>query len=170
MSPLAWLVIGVVLLFLELWLPTFGVLAIASAFSIGVGVWMLLQDTVFAPWATEGVVLTVLIVFAGSAFVLWRLGVWRRIELRDTVAPVPERPAVEIGSYGVAHTVLRPIGVVVFDGVPMHVDVQTQGGFIDRGMRVQCVHIDGKRVIVQKVEDAYMHNKENINHIQKEGE
>jgi membrane-bound serine protease (ClpP class) len=167
MSPIAWLIIGVVLLFLELWLPTFGILALASAFSIGVGVWTLLQNTVFAPWATEGVVLAVLVVFAGSAFMLWRLGVWRRIELRDTVAPVLERPPVVVGSCGVAHTVLRPIGVVVFDGVPMHVDVQTQGEFIDRGMRVQCVYIDGKRVIVEKAKVVgNMHDTNVADHTQ----
>ena len=50
---------------------------------------------------------------------------------------------------GVAITPLRPSGAAAFNGE--RVDVITEGGFIDRGMAVKVMAVEGARVVVREV-------------------
>jgi membrane-bound serine protease (ClpP class) len=55
---------------------------------------------------------------------------------------------VPIGAVGLAHTTLRPSGKADFDG--HHCDVVTDGDFIDPGVKVRVVAVDGTRVVVER--------------------
>ncbi|MEN9572722.1 MAG: hypothetical protein RL514_577 [Verrucomicrobiota bacterium] len=58
-----------------------------------------------------------------------------------------ERPEL-VGQSGVAHTALRPAGVVIIGG--HRVDVVTEGAMIERGAPVQVVAVEGLRVVVRQ--------------------
>ena len=84
-----------------------------------------------------------------------RTSFYHRIVLLSTVhgdpavsgATHPSR--VEIGQSGTAQSMLRPAGKAEFGGHT--VDVITQGDFIEPGLPVRVVALDGLRVVVEKV-------------------
>lgn len=51
-----------------------------------------------------------------------------------------------VGKVGMAHTPLRPAGIADLDGVRLN--VVTEGDFIERGMPVRVVRVDGNRIVV----------------------
>jgi len=63
-------------------------------------------------------------------------------------AAAPVSP-IRIGETGTAHTMLRPAGKAAFAG--QNVDVVTQGDFIEAGLAIRIVAVDGLRVVVEKV-------------------
>src|SRR5208282_4703737 len=64
-------------------------------------------------------------------------------------SPAPALAAL-LGSVGVAVSPLRPAGKVQF-GTNL-VDVVAEGGYVEPGMHVQVVEIEGNRVVVKEVE------------------
>jgi len=63
------------------------------------------------------------------------------------VVPGPFAARVRSGDEGIAHTMLRPAGKAVF-GDTM-VDVVTEGEFLDPGVRVRVLFVEGARVVVR---------------------
>jgi len=57
-----------------------------------------------------------------------------------------------LGKRGVAHSLLRPSGIAMFDG--QRVDVVSEGGFIAKGKPIEVVRVDFNRVVVMEVEAA----------------
>lgn len=54
-----------------------------------------------------------------------------------------------VGCEGEARTVLRPSGIVEFDGVRLN--VVSDGEFVAQGARVKVVRVDGNRIVVHSV-------------------
>ena len=54
-----------------------------------------------------------------------------------------------VGCEGEARTVLRPSGIVEFDGVRLN--VVSDGEFVAQGARVKVVRVDGNRMVVHSV-------------------
>ncbi len=149
------LAVAVVLGVLELFVPTGGVLAVATAsclvasiiafFMHGMlwGFAALLAYSAGAPFA---------VVFG---FKLWtRTPIARRMVLgnseSDADGQVPSTPAiapVAIGTEGVALTPLRPIGFVRFG--ELRIEAAAEMGMIDIGAPVTVVESSGDRVVVR---------------------
>ncbi|HHV28583.1 NfeD family protein [Acetivibrio mesophilus] len=55
-----------------------------------------------------------------------------------------------LGKKGVALTVLRPAGTAEFDGVK--IDVVSEFDFIDKGSKVKIVKVEGRRIVVSKID------------------
>lgn len=97
----------------------------------------------------------VLAIAAGWALAKYlpRTSFYHRIVLLSTVhgnpmvAGIRTNP-VELGQSGTAQSMLRPSGKAEFGGHT--VDVITQGEFIDPGLPVRVVALDGLRVVVEK--------------------
>jgi len=49
----------------------------------------------------------------------------------------------------VATTVLRPSGIVNFDGIKL--DVVSEGEFIQPGSKVKIIKVEGRRIVVKKI-------------------
>ena len=56
---------------------------------------------------------------------------------------------VFLGKEGVTSTILRPTGMAEFDGVKLN--VLSDGDFINPGVKVKIVRVDGSRVVVKPV-------------------
>ena len=54
---------------------------------------------------------------------------------------------VFLGKEGVTSTVLRPTGMAEFDGVKLN--VLSEGDFINAGVKVKIIRVDGSRVVVK---------------------
>lgn len=57
---------------------------------------------------------------------------------------------VFLGREGVTTTVLRPTGMAEFDGVRLN--VVSEGEFVQSGVKVQIVRVEGSRILVRTVE------------------
>lgn len=139
---------ALMLLFLELFLPTAGLLAIAATICAVIGLVLLFRyDTT---WGALGTVVTLVV---GPAFTLYGLSIWkhtfigRRVINAPTEEDVAKRVQEEsrrkaelqqlVGREGVALTDLRPIGIIQL-GDQRH-DASSETGFIESGTRVKVI-------------------------------
>lgn len=154
---------SLLLVILELFIPSGGLIAVVAGLCAIAGVVALgIYDIAWgAIGALVVLVLTPVVFFGG-------LNIWQNTKIGQRVigAPTPEeveaRRAAEqaarderlalIGAEGVALTDLRPIGVVRVDG--KRLDAAAESHHIDSGSTVKIVHVDGLQIKVREVPAA----------------
>jgi membrane-bound serine protease (ClpP class) len=147
------LILGFVLILLEIFvipgMNIFGVLGFATV-CVGVGF-------AYVKVGTEAAVLIGVLGLIGTVSLVWLLvrnRAWQRMVLEaetDRATGFDSAPAGLAGlvsQRGVTLTPLRPAGRAQFGDTP--IDVVTEGGFIERGARVEVVAVHGARVVVQQ--------------------
>jgi len=150
------LTLGFVLVFLELMIPSFGVIGFLSA-----GCFVAALILAFTHSVTAGAVFVGLIC-VGLPLVVWlwvrifpRTALGRRMILQGpSEAALPGADGLQkfLGRRGRAKTQLRPAGIALFDGEP--VDVVAEGKVLEPGCAVQVVEVSGNRVVVRPVTDG----------------
>lgn len=147
-----------VLLLLEIFTPTFGLLAILGVASLVGAAWMAyLVDATFGILMGVGILVVVpaYLVFIVKYLPNTRFG--RMIFL----AAQPEPGKAEgnpdtalhdqlVGHEGLAETPLRPAGSVRVDG--RRIDAMAESGLIEKGERIVVVRVSGPSCVVRKVE------------------
>jgi len=154
MEAIALFLLGVVLLVLELFVSSFGILGVLGAAGIVAGVWLSAGEQGISSLVVAlgfALVITVIV-----AWVFRKRGVWNRFILREQLTEdkgfVPNETRTDlIGREGVALTPLRPAGVADIGGE--RVDVVTSGEFVESGRRIRVVTVEGIRVVVRPVND-----------------
>lgn len=161
LDPIAWAVLltiaGCGLLFLEVFLPSGGVLSVLSLAAFISGI-------LLAFWGggvTTGVSFLVVVLIAGpltlglSFYYLpkTRLGkaLLGEVPTEEEVAPDDPRRAL-LGKIGVARTKMLPSGSVEIDD--QMIDAIARGAAIDPGQPVQVVEVSANRVVVQLARTA----------------
>lgn len=149
---LPWIIIiamlGLLLLFVEILMPGFGLFGILGSISLLgtlAAVFKLYGFTVFLI-----MLIAVVIIFFGMIAFAKKSGLYNKVVLRDRqeAKGFDETPLQGLlGKVGVTHTELKPFGVAEIDGKV--VDVCSTGDFIDRDIRVQVVQVTGKTVTVK---------------------
>ncbi|MGI6334134.1 MAG: NfeD family protein [Saccharofermentanales bacterium] len=149
-------VVGIVLLIVEMFIPGFGIAG-------GSGVVLLVIAIVLTAKNVTQAVVMILILLALVAFVLFvilrsaKKGKLSKTLILNSAARSAEgyRTTADrsdlLGSAGVALTVLRPAGVGEFAG--RRLDVVTEGIFIDKGTPIKIIRIEGRRIVVESVEE-----------------
>jgi membrane-bound serine protease (ClpP class) len=158
---------GLLLLIAEVFvIPGFG---IAGAFGIVALLWGLGLSLIGAgaTWTVMGSALgqvtAALLVAVLLAFAMMRM-VPRLPFGRDLVletglsaeggyASAPETDHRRLGQRGIADSTLRPAGIARFDHE--RVDVVTEGEFVEPGVAVEVIRIDGNRIVVRSVEPRH---------------
>lgn len=154
-GPYVWLLfaVGIILMALEVFIPSFGILGLLGGASLIGGV-------IMAAWATGHALQSLGIAFVLAAaavgivvFVFKERGVWNRFILKDSLtSEAGYNSAVTrfdlVGRDGVSLTPLRPSGTVMIDGE--RIDVVSEGAFIERDKAVTIVKAEGGRVVVQE--------------------
>ncbi|WP_037289972.1 NfeD family protein [Saccharibacillus sacchari] len=154
-GPYVWLLfaVGIILMAIEVFVPSFGILGLLGAGSLIGGV-------VMAAWATGHALQTLGIAFVLAAaavgivvFVFKERGVWNRFILKDSLtSEAGYNSAVTrhelVGRDGVTVTSLRPSGTIMIDGE--RIDVVSEGAFIERDKAIVIVKTEGSRVVVQE--------------------
>ena len=145
--------VGVLMIIVEILLPTVGLLA-------GLGVAAMLYSIVLALGGDIGALAALGIALAISVavflLVVARLPssrLWNKLVLHNSSRTeegyVSTVGAVDlIGKMGKVLTELRPAGTVHIDGRP--VDVVSEGAFIEKGTRVVVLSVSGSRVVVRE--------------------
>ncbi|CAM4347832.1 NfeD family protein [Saccharibacillus endophyticus] len=154
-GPYVWLLfaVGIILMAIEVFVPSFGILGLLGAGSLIGGV-------VMAAWATGHALQTLGIAFVLAAaavgivvFVFKERGIWNRFILKDSLtSEAGYNSAVTrhelVGRDGVTVTPLRPSGTIMIDGE--RIDVVSEGAFIERDKAIVIVKTEGSRVVVQE--------------------
>jgi membrane-bound ClpP family serine protease len=154
------IVIGVVLLVAELFIPSHGVLTVLSLCAIAFGVMMtfLYGEDPMMGVITLVCIFVALPVLGGLMLHYWpRTRIGRRFFLHGpdedaTIASMPVNTELESlrGRFGRAVSALRPAGVVDFDG--KRIDTITEGMMVDPGQWVRCIDVKAGKVIVRAVD------------------
>ncbi len=151
--------LGLALLVAELFIPSFGVLTALATVSFVVGIAFAFNVDLYVGFATIGIVFLVLPLFGYFVFNIWPHTFFgKRLFLQTPQNE--DKPflshifAEEMkqfeGRFGRTVSPLRPAGITEFDG--RRVDTVSEGNMIGPGQWVQCIGVEGSRVIVRPVE------------------
>lgn len=147
-------VVGLILLFAEMFMPGFGIAGISGSVCIIIGIIMTART------ALEAFVMLMifLLVLAFVLFIILRsakkgrlsktLVLKSTLKKEDGYSSVDEYSALT-GKEGIALTQLRPSGTGEFEGE--RYDVVTEGQFIQAGTAIVVVHIEGRRIVVRPI-------------------
>ena len=146
-------IVGMGLLILEVFVPSFGLFGIAGILSILASFYFVLGGNASAlNWLAISIV-AALTLFALLIKYLPSNPAWNLFVLKDkqensegySVTPDLTQYA---GKSGVAVTTLRPAGIALIDGI--RIDVVTFGDYIDAGTNIVVDKVEGSKIFVKK--------------------
>lgn len=145
------LIVGLLCLLAEVFMPGFGVAGVAGLVLLAVSA---LLTALFVPfgWFIVAVEGAVLLLFGGCAFHYLRTKQWHgRLVLEenlaeDTGAAVANLDAL-VGQEGVAVSPLRPCGEVDFNGIRL--EAASEGAFIPKGTKVAVIRAEKGKLTVR---------------------
>ncbi|NMA84969.1 MAG: serine protease [Epulopiscium sp.] len=157
------LIIGIVLLTIEIFVPGFGIFGILGILAMVAGIVLTAQNL----W--QGILMFLgMAVFLTTIFTIFMRWVTQKqlyssLILRD-VGQKEKREYDDmdyfIGKIGVAATPLRPSGHVDFNGVRL--DVLSSGPFIPPGQKVIVTEVSENKIIVERLEENKQQGNERL--------
>ena len=140
---------GLILIFLEVFIPSGGVLAIAALLCISYSIWELhLQGE--TTLAIVCAVLTAAWIARLFRFWLNRVGLKADLGNADSVGDDVRNSREMVGERGLVMSDLRPAGIALIAG--KRLDVVALQGYINKGDSVVVIQSDGNRIVVKKAE------------------
>jgi len=141
------IVIGIILLIAEIFIPSFGITGVIGIILILVGV-VFTSDSFIGGLLLFTIILVVTLILMYIAYKVLS-SVKSPLILQESlkVDKPNEKLQFFIGKTGKAITPLRPSGTADFDGVRL--DVLARGEFIESGTKVVVDEINGKKIIVK---------------------
>lgn len=171
LDPLAWsvllLLVGVLLIMVEVFVPSGGVLGFLSIGSLMAGIILAFYhrgpEVGFLFLALTSIVVPAALMFA---FRWWpKTPMGRRVLLEvptseEVLPDTPERRTLRqmVGKVGVAKSVMLPSGAVVVEG--QTIDALSEGSPIEAGQSVKVIEVRGNRVVVRATEEAPTSNND----------
>ena len=150
------LLLGILALLLEVFMPGFGVAGVAGIILIAWGIMLLSVDaTITFKSLVVGLIASIVVFILGiklmSKFSLWqRLTLSKRQHNDEGYRASSGALADYVGQEGIALTPLRPSGAVQVGGERL--DVVSEGGFITAGAKVKVMRVEGIRIVVRALE------------------
>ena len=150
------MIVGVVLLVVEMYVPGFGAPGISGIILLVLG-FVLLK-----PPLAEGLILFAIlaaILCVALSVCLYSASKGRlsksKLVLNDVAVPASMAENNDlnyfIGREGVTHTALRPAGIGEFDGVKLN--VVSDGEFINKDVPIRVLSVKGNRIVVCELKD-----------------
>jgi len=149
-------VLAGVIMILELFIPSHGVLSLAAAACLIYGI---VNCFLVSQWL--GFVVTIVTAAALPVFIVAMVRIWpntwigQRVAIKTAQKAIPGEsiPDVNkldklIGQVGEAITDLRPVGAVMFGAD--RIDCVAETGQIKKGFKVTVIHVEGVRVVVRE--------------------
>ncbi|MGM0445475.1 MAG: NfeD family protein, partial [Bacillota bacterium] len=145
--------VGLLLILLEVFvIPGFGITGIGGIASILISLYFLFPT----PQIAINIIATTLIVTIAATFFIAKYfegsKIWSKISLGTSqtkevgyVASIGNEEIV--GKKGITVTPLRPAGIAEIEG--KRVDVVSEGGFIDKKVKIKVIDVKGSKVLVQ---------------------
>lgn len=154
----ALIVLGLILLAAELFLPTGGILFVLAVGALVVGVAMTFASSTSRGMVTLIAVFIIIPILGPILIHYWpKTPLGKRFFLTaqnedETLANMPVNLELEQlrGRYGKTLSTLRPSGVTDFDG--RRIDTVSEGAWIEAGQWVRCLEVKAGRVVVRQVD------------------
>lgn len=153
------IVLGAVLLVLEIFIPSFGVLTCIAIVLEVAGVWLFFKVSPAVGWIGVGVaavLVPIVWVITYKMFPNTLFG--KRVtlegperELGDAIPDTCELSEM-IGEKGVVISPLRPVGMCDFDGERFECVAET--GFVEKDEEVVVIHVEGTQLTVRTKENV----------------
>ena len=157
----AWLLlgIGVALIFLEVFIPSGGIIGIVALAALSLGIYSFFHQEKVLLGSLTGIGAAVFVISMFS-FMLKRISL---TETQDSEAfTSTDNSLAEImGRSGVTRSALRPAGVALIDG--RRIDVVASSGFIENGKLIKVVETSGNRVVVREPPETEKQSQESDN-------
>lgn len=146
---------GLLLLFVEAFIPEFGVAGIG-------GIVLIIASVIVSAQNVTQAIITLVVSIVASIITLFfiiryapKSRFYDRIILKTSLTKEAGFEATEnfnqyLGKEGMAVTTLRPAGIAEVEG--KRLDVVTEGAYIESGSRIRIVKVEGRRIIVEKKE------------------
>jgi membrane-bound ClpP family serine protease len=156
MGTIILFVAGIILIFLELFLPgaiagTLGLAAlIFSLFLAGENTMQMGVSIIIALLLSISVFFLAIKVFNKKLILFNKMVLSDSARKEDGYVSNPNRTDL-LGSEGIALTILRPAGTAIFNGE--RVDVVSEGGFIDQNAKIKVLKVEGARIVVREVKE-----------------
>lgn len=159
--PVACLLAGLLLLIVEVFVPSGGLIGFLSLGFLGMSLWM-----AFARSSTTGVSFLVCLVILLPVTLAFAVKLWPSTPFgKRLILKPPELAELEpessgrrlehlIGQFGRTLTPLRPSGVVDFEG--RRLDGLSEEGLIPSGTLVRAVAVRGNQVVVRQADDQML--------------
>lgn len=147
---------GMLLVLFELYVPGVGLFGISGVVSVLTSIFLTLGGNITALNILAGSLVVALVFFLLILKYLPSSGLWHRLVLRDAETAsagfVSGQDYTQyLGKEGVVISILRPAGTIDIDGV--HLDVVSEGQYIETGIKVKVVSINGTRIVVQPIRE-----------------
>lgn len=149
------MLVGVVLLLVEVFMPGFGIPGISGCALLGAGIIMTwIQFGAKVGLGVTVVVLALLAILISVAMRSVAKGKLGKSEfvLNEDMSSEKDEASDDmlslVGEVGEVTTVLRPVGVAEFECGRLN--VMTEGEYIERGAKVMITRVDGTTVFVKK--------------------
>ena len=141
---------GMALLFMELFVPSGGILGILSVVSCGFGVYGFFHQG--HPYLAVSTVAAIILVgFYAIRYGLRRTSLAASMEASEYTS-VDESLSNLVGKIGIVHTELRPAGIAIIDN--RKIDVVSPGSFVAEGVEVRVHNVSGNRVVVRELNSS----------------
>lgn len=145
---LAFIVIGVILVIVEMSNPGIGAPGIIGGIMIVLGI------IIFSKSVLEAlIILIIVLAILGVSLIIILQSASKGKLSKHLVLTESLNDDIDIKDYvgkeGHAFTVLRPSGTAEFNGLKL--DVVTDGEYIPKGSKVEVVKVEGNRIVVRRV-------------------
>lgn len=154
--PVAFFVLGFLLILTEVFVPGFGVFGIVGTGCLLFGIYLLEDDLSVALLEMAIVVVVLAIAVPFSIRYIARRRGFGKLGLNQSLTTeegfTSRKSGLEyyLGKSGQALTDLRPGGTIVLDD-DTRLDVVTRGDYISKGTKVEVVSVDGTWLIVRAI-------------------
>jgi len=150
--PILLQVIGILVVFAEIFIPSFGLLAVIALTVFFYSVYLVfttLSTTAGMIFAGLDIVMApFLIVFGMKMLARSPLSLKRELSKKDGVVSQQQGLETYLHMKGISVTDLRPAGMAQINS--QRVDVVTDGEYIDAGTSIVVTGVKGNRIIVEK--------------------
>ena len=145
------------LLIAEVFVPSGGIISALSLACVIGGVAIFFKHSIAAGWIGVGIAVVMIpscVIFAYRLLPKTRFG-------KNVILNAPQRPSGDaipdteqlkglMGATGVVTTPLRPVGMCEFSG--QKVECVAEGGYVDKGKKVQVIEVQSTKVVVRVIE------------------
>lgn len=151
-------VLCAILLVLEIFIPSLGLLTVLALLSLAGGLALFFQVSAAAGWMG---VWTAVVLIPAVWIIVYKLlpktKIGQILELRkceDALPGIPDQDQLHglVGQTGVVFSPLRPVGVCRFDG--KKVVCVSESDFLNKDTTVKVIHVEGNKVTVRKMDSA----------------
>lgn len=155
-TPVILLVIGLVLVVLEVFIPDFGLLGILGIGSMALGIYYTTGDFgIMVRDLSLALMVSALLIFVlirkGYSFSnLNKMVLKSSSKQTEDVEESEEQAPIKVGMIGEAQTALRPSGKVIFNEQTHVYDVLSSGGHISKGVKVVVQEVHRTKIVVRE--------------------